>query len=233
MSDTTYRLVIGDEGGSEHTVEYADRPTVEEIEREAIDWCKGGDWGHKGAVVTGWWTLYAITPMPTEEDIRALVGADRDIDMTFDPGEILVYQDGAPFTAEEIKAVQREFPGSHVDLDGDLIIAYGEIEIDDGSWSCEIEADHEALIRAAVPRYAESCGDSPDDHDWESTVEIEGGCRENPGVWSLGGTAMRFAAHCTACGLRRVEHVTGSQRNPGEHDTTEYSWDESHLAEAE
>jgi hypothetical protein len=64
------------------------------------------------------------------------------------------------------------------------------------------------------------CGDSPDDHDW--TAEGEGGCDENPGVWSTGGTSMMFRTHCRACGLRRTEHTTGYQRNPGDHDTVEY-----------
>lgn len=87
----------------------------------------------------------------------------------------------------------------------------------------EIEPDHEALIRAAVGRGAAAercCGTDPDDHDW--TGEGEGGCDSNPGVWSTGGTSMSFASHCRACGLHRSEHTTGSQRNPGEHDTVRY-----------
>ena len=59
-----------------------------------------------------------------------------------------------------------------------------------------------------------------DGHDW--TSEGEGGCDENPGVWSTGGTAMVFYAHCRNCRMRRVRHTTGSQRNPGECDTTRY-----------
>jgi len=59
-----------------------------------------------------------------------------------------------------------------------------------------------------------------DEHDW--TSEGEGGCDSNPGVWSTGGTGMNFHSHCRACGLKRVEHHTGIQRNPGECDTTTY-----------
>ena len=59
-----------------------------------------------------------------------------------------------------------------------------------------------------------------DEHDW--TSEGEGGCAENPGVWSTGGTGLTFRSHCRACGLKRVEHHTGAQRNPGECDTTTY-----------
>jgi len=63
-----------------------------------------------------------------------------------------------------------------------------------------------------------------DEHDW--TSEGEGGCESNPGVWSTGGTGMNFHSHCRACGLKRVIHHTGSQRNPGECDTTTYGDDD-------
>lgn len=95
----------------------------------------------------------------------------------------------------------------------------------------EIEPDHEAKIKDAVGRYNldSICGTDPDDHDW--TSDGEGGCSENPGVWGLGGTAMSFASHCRKCGLHRSEHGTGSQRNPGEHDTVEYRMlDEDEIA---
>jgi hypothetical protein len=57
-------------------------------------------------------------------------------------------------------------------------------------------------------------------HEWSS--EGEGGCDENPGVWSLGGTTLTFAAHCTRCGLRRHETHYGSQRNPYQCDEVRY-----------
>lgn len=83
----------------------------------------------------------------------------------------------------------------------------------EGSTTVEIEPDHDDLIAAA--------GGDPDcNHEWSS--EGEGGCDENPGVWSTGGTAMVFGSHCARCGLRRTEYHTGSQRNPGEHDTVVY-----------
>lgn len=77
----------------------------------------------------------------------------------------------------------------------------------------DIEPDHDAAIKAA--------GGDPDcDHDWSG--EGEGGCDQNPGVWSTGGTSFRTVSHCTGCGVRRIEHVTGSQSNPGDVDTTTY-----------
>jgi hypothetical protein len=63
-----------------------------------------------------------------------------------------------------------------------------------------------------------TCEAAPD-HDWQPD---SGGCRENPGVWSTGGTSMRYIDHCSHCGMRRTRDDTGSQRNPGESDTVRY-----------
>jgi len=89
----------------------------------------------------------------------------------------------------------------------------GNDMVDDGSETIDIEPNHKALIRAA--------GGDPDcEHDW--TSEGEGGCTENPGVWSTGGTTLVYASHCRKCGLHREEVDPGSQRNPGQHPTVKY-----------
>lgn len=105
----------------------------------------------------------------------------------------------------------------YLDADGDPI---------EGTVTVEIEPDHEYLIRVACggrhdDRHARCCGVKPGDHDW--TVEGEGGCKENPGFWSAGGTAFVMTDHCRTCGLRRRELHLGAQKNPGEHDTVEYA----------
>ena len=97
-------------------------------------------------------------------------------------------------------------------------------EIDRRDFTVEIEPDHDALISRA--------GGDPDcDHDW--TAEGEGGCDENPGVWSTGGTSMTFSHHCRTCGLHRTEYHCGSQRNPGECDTFSYTQPDSWCAECQ
>jgi hypothetical protein len=60
------------------------------------------------------------------------------------------------------------------------------------------------------------CGDEDEDHDWQSPHELLGGCRENPGVWSLTGTAMSFDYVCGRCGIYKSVRTAGFQRNPGE-----------------
>ena len=150
---------------------------------------------------------------------------------------------GAAPSAEECEAQCAEWckggdwgrDGASIDILWTLFDAQGE-EIDSGSTTVEIEPDHESLIAAAAGfcwdeggKTINGCGASPDDHDW--TREGEGGCESNPGVRSTGGTSMSFASHCKTCGLRRSEHSTGSQRNPGEHDTVSYEMPETWCAE--
>lgn len=110
--------------------------------------------------------------------------------------------------------------------------ASGE-ETDERYLTVEIEPDHAAMIEAACDseQWERCCGGDPADHDW--TAEGEGGCRENPGVWSTGGTSMSFATHCRACGLHRNEYTCGSQRNPGEHDTVSYEMPDRWCAECQ
>jgi hypothetical protein len=61
-------------------------------------------------------------------------------------------------------------------------------------------------------------------HKW--TFEGEGGCDENPGVWSMGGTMLVFYSRCLFCGITREEVMYGSQRDPYQCDTISYGYDE-------
>jgi hypothetical protein len=104
--------------------------------------------------------------------------------------------------------------------DGASVTVYWELSDDDGdiadegTLSVEIEPDHDALIIAAS-------GDPDCAHEWSR--EGEGGCEENPGVWSTGGTTIVTREHCACCGLIRESVSLGSQRNPGECDRVTYS----------
>lgn len=102
--------------------------------------------------------------------------------------------------------------GASVDAGWTLADEDGE-ELESGSLTVPVKPNHEALIRRAG-------GDPACDHDW--TSEGEGGCKENPGVWSRGGTKLSFESHCRTCGLHRLAISLGSQHNPGESDTVEY-----------
>jgi hypothetical protein len=55
-------------------------------------------------------------------------------------------------------------------------------------------------------------------HRWTANYEVEGGCRENPGVWGIGGAAIAIREHCVHCGsVRRrvVGDVDTPTRNHG------------------
>ena len=64
---------------------------------------------------------------------------------------------------------------------------------------------------------------SGDGHDWVASVDIEGGLKENPGVWSIGGTRLVIRDHCRHCSLRRERLLAGAQRDHGERDSVTYS----------
>lgn len=67
----------------------------------------------------------------------------------------------------------------------------------------------------SLPESEQSCDTDDQGHILESP-EFLGGCRENPGVWSTGGTSFRFASVCRLCGKYKSETTPGCQRNPDE-----------------
>lgn len=75
--------------------------------------------------------------------------------------------------------------------------------------------NHELLI-------LHSGGNPECKHYWISTIEIEGGCKENPGYWSTGGTTTVQVSHCLKCNVSKKETKFGAQRNPGQMDLVEY-----------
>lgn len=77
-------------------------------------------------------------------------------------------------------------------------------------------------ISAQLDPAEPECEESPNGKHWMKANPNDG-CAENPGVWSLGGTTMRFTTYCLHCGRKRVEIDHGMQRNPGEADTTTWS----------
>lgn len=110
-----------------------------------------------------------------------------------------------------------EWPGEGADVTARYVLYRNGAEVASEWIEVEIEPDHQRLMRAA--------GADPEcEHSW--TSEGEGGCDENPGVWSTGGTSLVVRRHCRHCGLRRTEHITGVQRNPGETDTVTYEMSE-------
>jgi len=106
-----------------------------------------------------------------------------------------------------------------------------------GSWDtkCLIdvrvaELDDDGEETGEVDWVEVECGEDPaepecsseDGHDWKSTHKVVRGLKENPGVFSRGGTTLTIVRCCANCGLYKRETLCGSQRNPGQCDTVEY-----------
>lgn len=232
-----YKLVMQDDGSVE-TYDFDLRPSRTEIEEACEEWVRGGDWGPEGARVEVSWTLsservvgwtakIAINGVGPESVGTVTVHDEDRTDVTF-------LGDG-PAEQDLADAIDAGYLAGEETLDDGITYHWHvledtqedteeEVEIDSDYCAVEVEPDHEGLIRAA--------GGDPDcDHDW--TAEGEGGCLENPGVWSHGGTAMSFTTHCRRCGLQRYEYHTGSQCNPGEHDTVTYTQPEQWCADCQ
>lgn len=60
------------------------------------------------------------------------------------------------------------------------------------------------------------------EHEWRSPYSCVGGIKENPGVWSGGGTIMHYKECCKHCGAYKKETQYGFQRNPGQCDDISY-----------
>lgn len=91
-------------------------------------------------------------------------------------------------------------------------------------WAEELDADGELTgdsasdeVEAGPDPEVPPCSDDSE-HEWESP-EWLGGCRENPGVWSPGGTRLVTVRVCRRCGTYRRTRHAGAQRNPGELET--------------
>lgn len=89
---------------------------------------------------------------------------------------------------------------------------------DDGDYTDEYEL---VEVEAGPEPEEPECADG-EEHEWESPYKIVGGFKENPGVWSLGGTTMSFRSVCCYCGAHKHETSYGSQRNPGQCDQVTY-----------
>lgn len=129
--------------------------------------------------------------------------------------------------------------------DIDCAMDYAEEKWQDGLWDekqlielyvQEIDWDDKP-IGDVLTKYIE-VGEDPappecyeaEDHEWCAPFDLVGGLKENPGVWSLGGTTIHTITVCLHCGMYKKETHYGAQRDPGQLDKVEYTPgdDESH-----
>ena len=81
--------------------------------------------------------------------------------------------------------------------------------------------DCSALYSDPEPDCKVGGGDEDDGgHDWRSPYSLLGGLRDNPGVWSRGGTCTESTRVCARCGCFRTETDLGVQRHETEPEMT-------------
>lgn len=133
--------------------------------------------------------------------------------------------------------------------DMDAACEYAEEKWQEGSWDskCKIqltvqEIDWNEKEIGDSQSFEVECGEDPappcDEHDWQSYFPLVRGLKENPGVWSLGGTTTKYKEVCALTGWYKITIRYGVQRNPGQCDSIEYSepdsastaWVESRVA---
>lgn len=90
-------------------------------------------------------------------------------------------------------------------------------DIESGSYRVQFPHDERLKIKLA--------GGNPDcSHEWERDESV--GCKENPGVMGLGGTAILVTDICAECKIVRNTRHNGSQRNPRQPQVeVSYAWD--------
>ena len=121
---------------------------------------------------------------------------------------------GTPGTDIEAMATAWIQAGEWGDGLAEVEVEYSAISIDEFGDEVEVGAESIEVTCGTLPE-PEPC-ESEDGHDWQSPVEIVGGCAENPGVFSSGGTRFDFYEICQTCGMRKHSWDQGAQRNPGQ-----------------
>lgn len=104
-----------------------------------------------------------------------------------------------------------------IDLPCEVAPHIYRIEVDGSSLDEDAMRDEAMDCSGRYEREQPECEAADDgEHDWQAPYHLVGGCRENPGVWSTGGTSFTVTEVCARCGIYRTTHIPGSQRNPDE-----------------
>jgi hypothetical protein len=105
------------------------------------------------------------------------------------------------------------------DYDERVMVSVYVDEIDENGDAIPGEHARDEVEAGPEPKpEATECGDEDSDHDWQTPIELVGGCTENPGVFSTGGTRFDYHEVCARCGMYKHSWSQGAQRNPGDLD---------------
>lgn len=90
------------------------------------------------------------------------------------------------------------------------------------------EEDGPQRIKIAIQPDEPKC--SEPQHDWQSSYEILGGLKENPGVWGHGGGVI-IKEVCMHCGCLRVTDTWAQDRETGEQGLTSIRYEPGEFAD--
>ena len=185
-----YRIYDRTGGGQSHDI-YAE--TLEEAIDQGRDWIEDGDWS-------------------SEED-----GTYRTITLECAVREIIRF----PTPNADGKTTSHDGTELFKDEEGDLIDAHGHFYYSaDDCGKIDESATADGFAHDCSGEYSDPLpvctANSDGDHDWQSPLSLVGGCTENPGVWSNGGTCYTTECVCAFCGCYATETDKGTQCHPSE-----------------
>lgn len=236
-----YRIYDRTGGGVTKDIYAASLDKAIEAGRE---WIEDGDWASEDGVIRKGVTLDACV----REILRTVYyvdryreGLPRDIrgpycslkvardaltvgeeEISMDPCAGVVEQlksthDGAEVSLVESWAAESESGADCIySVTGQLV----DGEIDGDATDVGQEHDCSGSHSDEEPKCAIGGGTDDDTgHEWRQPCVV-GGCKENPGFWSGGGTITISKSVCARCGQYRTVINNGDQRNPGDPEDT-------------
>lgn len=211
-----YRIYDRTGGGVTHDIYAPDLDTAIEMGR---DWIEDGDWSSEDGTYSTITLDCGVREIVRVPDLRSIEALPAVYDVSVEDDVIVAEVDYA--SLDSVKAALSFARLARIsDPDGDGVVRVAVCI--DGPMPMMIDE------KATSDGYANDCsgthtdelpacdGDDSEEHDWQTPFHLVGGIRENPGVWSGGGTRMSYKYCCAKCGKYKTEHHSGSQRNAGD-----------------
>ena len=188
------------------------------------DWIEQGSWDGEAGVYRTITLECEVREIVYVPDISSIERALTEYAAAVQAGRIVTTVTPADVAAGDVAKIQAELSGlasvvvSGLDEDGDTVL-----EIVPSSPLPEIIDEEVTTGGNAYDCSGEHSDELPEceaaedgEHDWRSPHSLVGGLRENPGVWSGGGTIMQNKSVCRCCGCYKTETDKGSQCHESE-----------------
>ena len=221
-----YRVYDQTGGGETHDIT---AESLEDAIEQGREWIEDGDWSSEDGeyrtvdLPCSVREITMRTPRPdldgTEESrVRDLLGLDCA------PAEIRGVTYGEmdrgqlESLADYLDAHDDSVSDEDQELDSAIASQIREFleEADEDITDDQDEHDCSGTYTDEAPECEVGGGDDDGGHDWQRPYRLVGGLKDNPGVWSTGGTGIECTTVCARCGQTRTESEPGCQRNANE-----------------